>query len=186
MTLRTPPLVIPEAPSGAIGDAPPLTAARMLEQCWSHIQAAVAAGRVIEARGWMRLYKDLKPFARYEEIAAREARLEREAAERRAAEAVANEEAEETAPADEQDVALSLHCFSHSESHAPRHADDDPAEAPALDGGPDALPVKELARLMADLQALTTRAGTVLCDEAMRLPLHCFSRPESHHPGQGP
>ena len=107
-------------------------------------------------------------------------------AERRAAEAVANEEAEETAPADEQDVALSLHCFSDSESHAPRHADDDPAEAPALDGGPDALPVKELARLMADLQALTTRAGTVLCDEAMRLPLHCFSRPESHHPGQGP
>ncbi|MBA4001002.1 hypothetical protein, partial [Brevundimonas sp.] len=76
------PLVIPEAPSGAIGDAP-LTAAQMLDRCWSHIQAAVAAGRVIEARGWMRLYKDLKPFAHYEAIAAREARMEREAAERR-------------------------------------------------------------------------------------------------------
>ena len=94
----------------------------MVETCWTHIQTAVAAGRVIEARNWMRLYKDLKPFARYEEIEAREARLDREAADRRAAEAAAEAEplvipeAPSGAVRDE-DVALPLHCFSVPESH---------------------------------------------------------------------
>ena len=36
------PLVIPEAPQALSGA---LTAAQMVEKCWSHIQAAVAAGR---------------------------------------------------------------------------------------------------------------------------------------------
>ncbi len=128
MTLQTPPPVIPEAPSGAVGDTPPLTAARMADKAWSHLQAAVAAERLIEARGWMRLYKDLKPFARYEEIEAREARMDREAADRRAADAAAEAE---------------------------------PLVIPEAPSG-------------------AIRDGNVAP------PLHCFSAPESHHPGQGP
>ena len=59
------------------------------------LQAAVAAGQLIQARGWLRLYKELKlhvPFAETEaRRAAREAEQAREA------------------------VALPLHCFSPSE-----------------------------------------------------------------------
>jgi hypothetical protein len=160
MTFQTPPPVIPEAPSGAVGDAPPLTAVQMADKAWSHLQAAVAAGRLIEARGWMRLYKDLKPFARHEEIEAREARME--------------------------DVAPPLHCFSAPESHEPPPADDEPPAEPAADAAADPLPVKDLARLIAELKAVTARAEQTLADQTVRLPLHCFSRPESHHPGQGP
>ena len=63
------PLVIPDAPPGAIRDGtqpPPLTASEMVDKAWSHVQAAVAAGQLIQARGWLRLYKELKlhvPFA---------------------------------------------------------------------------------------------------------------------------
>jgi hypothetical protein len=160
MTFQTPPPVIPEAPSGVVGDAPPLTAVQMADKAWSHLQAAVAAGRLIEARGWMRLYKDLKPFARHEEIEAREARME--------------------------DVAPPLHCFSAPESHEPPPADDEPPAEPAADAAADPLPVKDLARLIAELKAVTARAEQTLADQTVRLPLHCFSRPESHHPGQGP
>jgi len=160
MTFQTPPPVIPEAPSGVVGDAPPLTAVQMADKAWSHLQAAVAAGRLIEARGWMRLYKDLKPFARHEEIEAREARME--------------------------DVAPPLHCFSAPESHEPPPADDEPPAEPAADAAADPLPVKDLARLIVALKAVTARAEQTLADQTVRLPLHCFSRPESHHPGQGP
>ena len=160
MTFQTPPPVIPEAPSGAVGDAPPLTAVQMADKAWFHLQAAVAAGRLIEARGWMRLYKDLKPFARHEEIEAREARME--------------------------DVAPPLHCFSAPESHEPPPADDEPPAEPAARAAADPLPVKDLARLIAALKAVTARAEQTLADQTVRLPLHCFSRPESHHPGQGP
>ena len=192
------PLVIPDAPTGASRDAPPveqqappLTAAQMVETCWSHIQTAVAAGRVIEARNWMRLYKDLKPFARYEEIAAREARLDREAADRRAAEAAAEAEplvipeAPSGAVGDE-DVALPLHCFSAPESHQPPPADDDP---PGHPDDPDAAgpsPATDLLRLATRLATVAQQVEQAARDEAMRLPLHCFSPPESHHPGQGP
>ena len=57
------PLVIPDAPSGAIRDGteqpPPLTASEMVDKAWSMLQAAVAAGQLIQARGWLRLYKEL-------------------------------------------------------------------------------------------------------------------------------
>ncbi len=193
------PLVIPDAPTGAIrdgtqapsGTAAPLTAARMVDRCWSHVQAAVAAGHLIQARGWLRLYKELKPFARYEEIEAREARMERDAADRRAADTAAEEEplVIPDAPSGairDADLALPLHCFSASESHAPPPAHDDPPGGPDGDDDPDPLPAKDLARLIAQLKAVTARAEAALHDEAVRLPLHCFSRPESHHPGQGP
>ncbi|WP_292107506.1 hypothetical protein, partial [Brevundimonas sp.] len=179
------PLVIPDAPPGASRDAP-LTAAQMVDRCWSHIQAAVAAGRVIEARGWMRLYKDLKPFARDEDIAPREARMDREAAERREAE-VADAAADSAvttppeAPSDDQNVALPLHCFSAPESHAPPPADDDPIDAPAT-AAEAAAPIStsNLARLAAGLAALAQQIEQAADAGTMRLSLHSFSRPESH------
>ena len=71
------PLVIPDAPSGAIRDGteqpPPLTASEMVDKAWSHVQAAVAAGQLIQARGWLRLYKELKLHVPFDEIEAREA-----------------------------------------------------------------------------------------------------------------
>ena len=82
------PLVIPEAPEAPSGT--PLTTSQMVDKCWSYVQAAVAAGQLIQARGWLRLYKELKPFARFEEIAAREARMEQAAAEHSAVEAAEN------------------------------------------------------------------------------------------------
>ena len=182
------PLVIPDAPTGASRDGtpapPPLTAAQMVETCWSHIQTAVAAGRVIEARSWMRLYKDLKPFARDEEIAAREARMDREAAERRAAEATAEDEplvipeAPSGAIRDE-DVALPLHCFSVPESSrtAPRRRRPRRRRAQPRNGSP-------ALRHPPRRRGAAGRTGRPR--RGREFPLHCFSPPESHHPGQGP
>jgi hypothetical protein len=173
------PLVIPDAPPGASRDAA-LTAAQMVEKCWSHIQTAVAAGQLIQARGWLRLYKDLKPFARHEEIAAREARMDREAADRREAEAAAE------TPAEEADVALPLHCFSAPESHAPPPADDDPPGDAAAAKAVTPVSTRDLARLATRLAAVARQAEQSARDKAVRPPLHCFSPPESHAPGQGP
>ena len=98
------PLVIPDAPTGASRDgaeaAPPLTAGQMVDKAWSHVQAAVAAGRLIEARGWLRLYKELQLIAREEADADRRARMDRAAEQAREA------------------VALPLHCFSDAERDA--------------------------------------------------------------------
>ncbi|WP_262423624.1 hypothetical protein [Brevundimonas denitrificans] len=44
MTFQSPPPVIPETPSGAVGDAPPLTAVQMADKAWSHLQAAAPPG----------------------------------------------------------------------------------------------------------------------------------------------
>ncbi|MBA4001548.1 hypothetical protein, partial [Brevundimonas sp.] len=57
------PLVIPEAPEAPSGT--PLTTSQMVDKCWSYVQAAVAAGQLIQARGWLRLYKELKPLVPY-------------------------------------------------------------------------------------------------------------------------
>ena len=168
------PLVIPEAPEALSGT--PLTAGQMVDKAWSHVQAAVAAGRLIEARGWLRLYKELKPFVRYEEIAAREARMEREATERRAAEEAADEEPlviPEAPSGAVRDVAPSLHCFSAPESHASTPAD-------------EPISTSDLARLAARLATVAQQVEQAAHDEAVRLPLHCFPPSESHHPGQGP
>ena len=180
------PLVIPEAPPGAIGDAP-LTAAQMVDRCWSHIQTALAAGRVIEARGWMRLYKDLKPFARPEEIAAREARMDREAAERRAAEAAAEDEplVMPEAPSGairDEDIALPLHCFSAPESHAPSLSAEDGVNGAEPSEAATPISTSGLARLATRLAAVAQQFEQAVHDEAVRLPLHCFSSPESHAP----
>ena len=180
---------MPEAPSGAVGDAPPLTAVQMADKAWSHLQAAIAAGCLTGARGWMRLYKDLKPFAREEEMVARETGLEREAADRRAAQAAVEAERlviPEAPSGAVGDVAPPLHCFSLPESHTPPCTPDDPAGDAEADVAPKALPVLDFARLTADLKAVTALVDTLTHGQAVRLPLHCFSRPESHHPGQGP
>ena len=173
-------LVIPDAPTGASRDgaeaAPPLTAGQMVDKAWSHVQAAVAAGRLIEARGWLRLYKELKPFVRYEEIAAREARMEREATERRAAEEAADEEPlviPEAPSGAVRDVAPSLHCFSAPESHASTPAD-------------EPISTSDLARFATRLATVAQQVEQAAHGEAVRLPLHSFSPEESHHPGQGP
>ncbi|MBG7615807.1 hypothetical protein IWC96_11025 [Brevundimonas sp. BAL450] len=181
------PLVIPDGPSGASRDAPqrdqqatPLTAVQMVEKAWSHVQAAVAAGRLIEARGWLRLYKDLKPFARYEEIAAREARMEQASADRRAAEAPADEEPlviPEAPSGAIRDIAPPLHCFSAPESHEPPPADDDPAAA-AEAAAP--ISTSDLVRLATRLAAVAEQVEQAAHDEAVRLSLHCFSPSESH------
>ena len=168
------PLVIPEAPEALSGT--PLTAGQMVDKAWSHVQAAVAAGRLIEARGWLRLYKELKPFGRYEEIAAREARMEREATERRAAEEAADEEPlviPEAPSGAVRDVAPSLHCFSAPESHASTPAD-------------EPISTSDLARFATRLATVAQQVEQAAHGEAVRLPLHSFSPEESHHPGQGP
>jgi len=205
------PLVIPEAPEAPSGT--PLTTSQMVDTCWSHVQAAVAAGQLIQARGWLRLYKELKPLVPYAEIEAREA-AESAAGEEDVAlqlHCFSDPEPEPPEPEPEPaadlvrlttrlaavarqaekaalrgDVAPLLHCFSAPESHAPPPADDAPPDAPAADAAPDPLPVKDLARLVAALQAVTARAEQTLDAETARLPLHCFSPPESHHSGQGP
>ncbi|MEH6678736.1 hypothetical protein [Phenylobacterium sp.] len=134
------PLVIPDAPSGASRDAtdaptPPLTAAQMAAKAWTHVQAAIAAGRQIEARGWLRIHKELQPHVRAEEGAERRARMDREDAERRdrgepepeidltgpfptrTLGALAAEIQALTRMAGEDDVGLQLDCFSRSESN---------------------------------------------------------------------
>ncbi len=187
--MTTVPPAPPRRPSGTPSEPPaaPLTAAQMVDKAWSHVQAAVAAGRLIEARGWLRLYKDLKPFARYEEIEAREARMEREAAESRAADAAADEEERPVIPEApsgairDGNVAPPLHCFSASESHAPPPADDHLIDHPAA-AAEAAAPIStsDLARLAARLATVAEQVEQAAHDEAVRLSLHCFSRPESH------
>ena len=207
------PLVIPEAPEAPSGTppetgqppAPPLTTSQMVDTCWSHVQAAVAAGQLIQARGWLRLYRELKPLVPYAEIEARRAAPETSpetfpspdlqpeppapdpAADlvRLTTRLAAVARQAETA-ALQQHIAPPLHCFSAPESHAPRPAADDPPDAPDADAAPDPLPARDLARLVAALQAVTARAEQTLDAETARLPLHSFSPPESHHSGQGP
>ncbi|MFN3537352.1 MAG: hypothetical protein ACK4Y4_07910 [Brevundimonas sp.] len=237
------PLVIPEAPPGAIRDgaeaATPLTAAQMADKAWAMLQAAVAAGRLIEARGWLRLHKDLQPHIREEAAAERRARMDRDAAALSAA---------EQAPADA--VGLQSHCFSPSESNTPDPTGGPPchpgnAEGVIRDG--TALQPPGPGRRDATIQATgsVTQAavlrpaqpdgcpgGTIMAPvlpgsppgtspgfgrddneagsppgtspgfgrddkdagrahglartDAVRLPLHCFSRPESSNGGPAP
>ena len=110
----------------------------------------------------------------------RQARLEREAADRRAAEAAADEaplvipEAPSGAIRDE-DVAPPLHCFSASESHAPPPGDDAAAAEAATP-----ISTSDLVRLAARLATVAGQVEQAAHDEAMRLSLHCFSSSESH------
>ncbi len=91
---------------------PPLTAAQMADKAWSMLQAAVAAGRLVEARGWLRLHKDLQPHVREEAAPVPALRSAAAGMTRR--------------PSGE-DTGLALDCFSPTESNTPG-----PAPAPLV------------------------------------------------------
>ena len=171
------PLVIPEASQASSGTPKPLTAAQMADKAWAMLSAAVAAGRLIEARGWLRLYKELKPFAREEADAERRARMDREAEQAREAVALplhcfssseCNDASPVAASSDSDDVALQLHRFSPPECNKP-------SSAPGVTAPPDTLPGKALSD--------RTQDG---CDDHLASPLHCFLRRESNNAGPDP
>ncbi|MFN3816844.1 hypothetical protein, partial [Brevundimonas sp.] len=113
---------------------------------------------------------------RYEEMEAREARMEREAADRRAAEAAANEEplVIPQAPSGAiRDVAPPLHCFSAPESHQPAPDDDD-----RMDDADD--PARDLLRLSTQLAAVARQVEKAAREAEDRLRLHRFSPSESN------
>ena len=155
------PLVIPEAPQPS-----GLTAAQMADKAWAMLSAAVAAGRLIEARGWLRLHKELQPFVREEAEAERRARMDRDAAALRAVE-----------EAPEEAVAPPLHCFSPSECNTP-----DQPDAPARQGE-----VAPSLHCFSPLECNGARSVTASGDrDDLALQLHCFSRPESNGGGPSP
>ncbi len=204
-TSQTDPLVIPDASPGASRDGTPLTAAQMVDKAWSHVQAAVAAGHLIQARGWLRLYKELKPYARYEEIEAREAAA-REAdtpspppdqpepaadLNRLTARlAAVTRQVEEAAH--EAEVGLQLHCFQGAECNTPDQGQSPSPSPSGSTGGPRPADRAEpdtgdtLTRLVAELEALTRQTERALADETVRLQLHCFSDAECNSAGPGP
>ena len=166
-------LVIPDAPPGASRDGteastpPPLTAAQMADKAWTMLSAAVAAGRLIEARGWLRLYKELKPFAREEADAERRARMDREAEQPREA------------------VALPLHCFSHPECNTPDQRDAASTPSPSdSTGGSRHADAAELAPQPSASPDSPVEPGND--DRDVALQLHCFSRPASKNAGPSP
>ena len=190
------PLVIPDAPTGASRDAPPveqqappLTAAQMVETCWSHIQTAVAAGRVIEARNWMRLYKDLKPFACDQDIAAARpawtARLLIKG--RSGGRSGARSPSGKRRQAGSSTRTLHFRRIVPSLRNLTKSADDDP---PGHPDDPDAAgpsPATDLLLLRHPPRTRGAAGGRDHPDEATRSPVSArFSPPESHHPGQGP
>ena len=159
--VQSEPLVIPEAPQPS-----GLTAAQMADKAWAMLSAAVAAGRLIEARGWLRLHRELQPFVREEAAAERRARMDRDAAALRAVE-----------EAPEEAVAPPLHCFSPSECNTP-----DQPDAPARQGE-----VAPSLHCFSPLECNGARSVTASGDrDDLALQLHCFSRPESNGGGPSP
>lgn len=69
----------------------PQTAAEMAKSAWDASRAAVAAGRLIEARGWLRLHRELHAMAVQEQREKEQQARAREAAERRAFNAEMNQ-----------------------------------------------------------------------------------------------
>jgi hypothetical protein len=190
------PLVIPDAPTGAIRDAteapaPPLTASEMVDKAWAMLQAAMAAGRLIEARGWLRLYKELKLHVPFAEMEAR-----------RGAPDTAQETPRETPPAPpaspdpepeppEPDPAADLARLATQLAVVARQVEQaacGPDIAPPLPcfSDPQCNPADDLARLVAGLKTLTGKAERTLTDEALARQLHCFSGSESNGGGPGP
>ena len=138
----------------------------MADKAWAMLSAAVAAGRLIEARGWLRLHKELQPFVREEAEAERRARMDRDAAALRAVE-----------EAPEEAVAPPLHCFSPSECNTP-----DQPDAPARQGE-----VAPSLHCFSPLECNGARSVTASGDrDDLALQLHCFSRPESNGGGPSP
>ena len=174
------PLVIPETPKAPSGTPQPsgLTAARMADKAWAMLSAAVAAGRLIEARGWMRLYKELKPFAREEAEAERRARMDRDAAALRAAKQ----------PPDEA-VAPPLHCFSPPECNTPDQGETPSTPSPSgSTGGSRRADGTELAPQPSASLDSPVKPGNDerTGDRNLARPLHCFSRPECNNAGPDP
>ena len=171
------PLVIPETPQASSGTPQPsgLTAAQMADKAWAMLSAAVAAGRLIEVRGWLRLYKDLKPIVREEAEAERRARMDRDAAALRAAE-----------QAPDEAVAPPLHCFSPSECNDPRP---NPTPSPSgLTGGSRHIDGSEPgSEHSASLDSPVTPGNDGrAASQDVALQLHCFSRPECNNAGPDP
>jgi hypothetical protein len=167
LTEQNAPLVIPEAPEAPSGT--PLTTSQMVDKCWSHVQAAVAAGQLIQARGWLRLYRELKPLVPFTEIEARDAQKAREAAEN---------------PAAEPDVARPLHCFSEPEPATPEpEPEPEPEAGPAPPPAPAPDPTGDLARLATRLAAAARQAEKAALRPDLAPPLHCFSDGERHTSG---
>jgi hypothetical protein len=170
------PLVIPDAPSGAIRDgteppAPPLTASEMVNKAWSMLQAAVAAGQLIQARGWLRLYKELKLHVPFAEMEARRAEAEAE----QAAEA----------------VAPPLHCFSPPECNAAPSDNVPSTPSPSgSTGGSRHAEAAEPAPHPSAFPDSPVRPGNDGRVEAggqnLAPPLHCFSGAGRNDTGPGP
>jgi hypothetical protein len=197
------PLVIPEAPQAPSGTPAPLTAAQMADKAWAMLSAAVAAGRLIEARGWLRLHKELQPFAREEAEAERRARMDRDAAALRAA-----------GEARDEAVAPSLHCSSPPECNTPdqrdapstpspsgstggsRHADaaepcsapSAPLESPVRPGNDGRVEAggQGVARPLHCFSPPECNGAPSSDSDDVALQLHCFSRPESNNAGPDP
>jgi hypothetical protein len=174
-TAQNEPVVIPEAPQAPSGTPAPLTAAQMADKAWAMLSAAVAAGRLIEARGWLRLHKELQPFAREEAEADRRARMDRDAAALRAAE-----------QADEA-VAPPLHCFSPSECNDAPSDDTPSTPSPSgLTGGPrPADAARPAPQPSASLDSPVKPGNDGRRGDVAR-PLHCFSRSECNNAGPDP
>ena len=171
------PLVIPETPQASSGTPQPsgLTAAQMADKAWAMLSAAVVAGRLIEARGWLRLHKDLQPLVREEAAAERRARMDRDAAALRAAE-----------QAPDEAVAPPLHCFSPSECNDPRP---NPTPSPSgLTGGSRHIDGSEPgSEHSASLDSPVTPGNDGrAASQDVALQLHCFSRPECNNAGPDP
>lgn len=149
----------PEASTHGETPTPPLSAAQMADKAWAMLQAAMAAGRLIEARGWLRLHKDLQAHVRAEQIAERRDRMDREEAERRAAE-------------------------SPRAWAAPPGQGREPEPAADLMAGP--FPANVSSALAAELAALAAMAESARRNDEVRLQLDCFSPSESHTPGPAP
>ena len=186
------PRILPETSkaSSAVG----LTASQMVDKAWAMLQAAVAAGQLIQARGWLRLYKELKLHVPFAETEAREA------AARKAAPAEPAREDATSTPSPSGLTGGSRHA-ERSEYEAERAAFLDSPVRPGNDGGtgdpdlapplhcfsdPQCNPADDLARLVTELKALTGKAERAVADEALALPLHCFSDAGRDNPGPGP
>ncbi|MFN4298076.1 MAG: hypothetical protein ACK4FB_14705, partial [Brevundimonas sp.] len=152
------PLVIPEAPRGAIRDgaeaASPLTAAQMADKAWAMLSAAVAAGRLIEARGWLRLHRDLQPHVREEAAALREA---------------------EQAP--DEAIALPLHCFSSPACNGPHSPHASPCHPGSANGAIRDGTARQPPGPVRPGAPPGTRPGSGRDDKdaGPPRPLHCFS-----------
>jgi hypothetical protein len=180
-TSQNDPLVIPDAPPGASRDAPeqppPPTASEMVDKAWSHVQAAVAAGQLIQARGWLRLYKELKLHVPFAEMEARRA--------------AAPDTPPSPPPPPEPDptgdlVRLTTRLAAVAQQAEKAACDPDPAPPLHCFSDSPSNPADDLTRLVAGLQALTGKAEHALTDEALALRLHCFSDAERNDAGPDP